>query len=159
MKFLLVMLFSVGTATAADMYIPVQSGSFNGLLSSGIGLQSKNDWAAEVTAGWSPNPGGEETLQLNIKGSRFVTNNLYGGIGLLISADKDTFAILPDKYPDNYYSPTGYYLAPFIGLYNSGFFIELTTIDYYLAVKANNPNYINWAEVVSAGIGFRFELE
>lgn len=156
MKVLIFLILLAGTAQGTT-YAVLQSGSYNGLLSGGFGILHSN-WNFESTVGWTPNPGGEATLQLNLKGYKMLSQRIYGGLGLLITDDDDTFVHLPDKYPKNYYSPTGYHFAPFVGWTEDGFFVEFTTIDYYLEVKARNPNYIDWKDMVSAGFGYGWEL-
>lgn len=148
---------SMFLASQSSAYLKTQSGAYNGLLSSGIGIETSSSMV-ESTIGWTPNLGGEATVQLNLKSGLKSKSGVYGGLGLLVTNDKDTFYTLPEQYPANYYAPTGFHFSLFAGYKVDGFFVEFSTIDYYLEVKARNSNYIKWQDIVSTGFGYAWDL-
>jgi hypothetical protein len=97
--------------------------------------------------------------QLNLKALAAI---YYGeeirlliGPALLINASKETFFVLPDKYPDGYYPPNAYFFALQVAVAaRNGYFIEASMLDYYFEVLARNPRgSITNASLISLGFG------
>ena len=148
----------IAGAVNGQSFVPVQTGSYQGLLTTGLGHQT-DSYITEATLGWSPNLNSRPVYQLNLKAAKFLSPRIYAGLGLLATTDPDTFLQLPEQYPDRYYAPTGLHFAPYVGWTEDNFFVEIATLDYYLDVKVRNPNYAQWQEIISLGFGYRISLD
>ena len=141
---LLLTLCSVSPAAFAKVQWLVEMGANQGFLSAGIASDyGPVSWAA--TYGLTPSARSNVIItQLNLKAAKSFYHGqdirLFLGPALLINGSKETFFIVPEKYPDGYYPPNAYFFALQGALVaNNGYFFELSILDYYFEVLARNP--------------------
>lgn len=135
-------------------YLNVQYAGNAGLGSMGIGYISKDGKKKfGLNYGYLPKwVNGVQAHSVSAKGAFQLTGlrpiksvyiSGYAGTNFIYSMTHNTFATLPGYYLDNYYIPTAFHFAPFIGLKMGKslpenripvrvFYFELGTIDYYL---------------------------
>lgn len=148
-------LFIVPKTAKADPLVIVQTGGYAGMVAAGPGYGMKH-YSTGLLVGYVPAMvGGENLWSLSLK-NQLELGPLHVGIANHFSLDRDTFWILPDKYPKKYYPPSGIKSGPYIGLHSDddvGLFAEISTLDYYMELKARNPDFIEWKDIVSLGFG------
>lgn len=117
------------------------------------------------------------TLAVKVSGLAFkhdVNKNIqasfYGGMGVLYGFTHNTHAQLPDYYPEGYYPPTAFHLAPFLGhqfsykiksipqIEKIGFYHEWGTLDVY-ALHAMKNRTLNLHEILNLAIGVHIILK
>jgi len=157
------MLLLLATPARGETYIQAQNAGYAGLIALGAGVESET-FGVSGMVGYVPELiAGEDLWSLTVKPEvRFWY--MKAGVSLLASLDKDTFWWQPSKYPLGYYPPTGLRLAPFVGVeivksYGSALYIEVTCLDYYLELKARNPAYVRWTDILNMSVGVKWYLE
>lgn len=135
-------------------YLNLQYAGNTGLGSIGIGYISKNGKKKiGLNYGYLPKSiNGIQVHTISAKGDFHLTQlrltesismHGYTGSNFIYSITHNTFAILPEYYLDNYYLPTAFHFAPFIGIKFGKIhadhriplkvlYFELGTLDYYL---------------------------
>jgi len=109
----------------------INGNAFVGLLY-GYLPKSQNDVEAHTLAA---------KFKWNIKNTEKYT--LYCGTGFTYTITKNTFAKLPDHYPEGYYKPNAFHLLPFVGTSLEfkksseskkyiGVYLEIGSVDDYL---------------------------
>ena len=161
MNKLICILIVLLTHSASADEIIVQTGSYDGMLGIGYGKQFTEDFKVDSIYGWTDNIG-PNVISSTIK-AKYVGDNIDLGLKAIFTLDKDTFILLPDKYPRRYYPPTGLYFAPFISMQRPvddkfSVYIELSTLDYYLEYWARNKNNMHIMTIINWGVGVTYEL-
>ena len=165
-KALMLIALCMNTDIMADEVI-IQSGSFDGMLSSGYSSEIDENLYVDLLIGVTPDPSGTITSStLKIKQLGFRGNGFGIGIGakLIATADKDTYILLPKKYPRRYYPPTGIYFSPFISMHcelddESSIYYEVSTLDYYMEAYVRNFESTSISEFITYGIGLAYKLD
>lgn len=143
----------------------VQSGAYTGMIGSGIGDSYKQHEYSGIMS-YTPtiitddNPLMTASFKYKyILSNKYVKPYVHSGI-LLNLLDNDTFVTLPDQYPDKYYPPTGYYFTVGTGfeIEDTGWYFEVTTLDYFLEAKARNWNYLKFIDIFDWGIGYKWGI-
>lgn len=140
-----------------------------GLLSIGYGKTSKY-FDNSIAIGHTPDPSGDI---LSVAGSSAVKTDVpifnrklspYLGISLVgILNDRDTYIILPKKYPEGYYPPTGIRSSLFTGMQygndDVAIFFEVSTLDLYLETYIRSDYNLEIQEISTYGLGWKIFLD
>ena len=159
---ILIVLSAIFRASIADgtEYTLLKSGAWQGLISAGAGIQTKH-FSFEGSVGYTPvHIAGKKIIQGNIQYNVWLGDHIYSIGGLMFTKSADgTYYKLPKRYPAKYYPPTALYFTTGMGVqFDSGFFVEMTTLDYLLELKFRNWEYVSWVDVISSGFGYRHTL-
>ncbi len=104
------------------------------------------------------------TLSKNI-----ILTPIFLGLNSCLVIGQNSFIILPEQYPKNYYPPTAIYLAPFIGvgilktdidqkrIKSLDFYFELGTIDRYLS-SFLRTNHLQLNEILNISLGIKIKI-
>ena len=145
--------------------IVTQTGGYTGLATIGVGYDIGKYYRTDVIAGYVPEiVGGEDLWSLSWKNT-FVAPKMgriepYLGLNLLYSFDDDTYVTLPEQYPRGYYPTTALRTAAYIGVSDlSGLYAELTTLDHYMEAYVRSDGELNYWEIGTYAIGYRWRLQ
>jgi hypothetical protein len=162
----------------APDHLKLQTGGFLGLATVGLGLSAFEDHL-NVTGyyGWVPQSvGGIEihSFAMVLVGraarSRFGDWRwipVYAGAGALYVRGEGFFVVLPDRYPDGYYLPTGIRALGVLGtelelrassgtdVASHGAFLEVVALDVLVHHWAANRDSVSLLEVFSTGLGYK----
>lgn len=138
-------LAALAPATArAELNMVAQAGANQGLFAFGV-TADHDAWLWAATYGVTPSSEDDVLItQVNLKSGFAVYRGddfrlLLGPVVLLNASDR-TFFSLPGQYPDGYYPPNAYFFALNAGITTrSGWFVELSMLDYYFDVLLRNP--------------------
>lgn len=172
MKSLIVVMCMLWSSISyAGTVVSTYTGGYLGFASIGLGVVSpEKSYQANAVLGYVPSiVGGENLWSLSVRGDVSFTSwqngdiRLYGGAGLLTSLDKDTFILLPSKYPSGYYPSTGLLFSPYVGTEwmisnRSALCLEVTSLDFYLELYVRNPDYLTIRDITTYGIGYKYYL-
>ncbi|HEX3006411.1 MAG TPA: hypothetical protein VHO90_02215, partial [Bacteroidales bacterium] len=99
----------------------------------------------------------------------FKKINFYTGVNAIYGITSNTFVILPNRYPDDYYAPNAIHVAPMVGFRFPFFFYkpvwahkvymhtELATVDTYLWYSLSNKSVKFW-DVCNLSAGIYYDL-
>lgn len=162
-RLLSIILFMLATSAYADPFVVGQTAGYSGLLAGGGGYSWKY-FSTSIMGGHTPKLlAGEELWSATIK-NQLQNGVFHIGMAAHFSFDHDTFWKLPSKYPRRYYPPSGIKTGPYMGVHvdfepGIGLFTEVHTLDYYLELKARNPDYVMWTDIISVGMGFYYTFK
>lgn len=148
-------------------YLVSGSGSYEGWMTAGVGVNIVPIYASELSIGHTPKDFGGNINQINWKhifGYRYGKIKPYGFFKTMITDNKDTFILLPEQYPAKYYPPTGMYSSVGVGVEyhifsNLTAYVEVATLDYYMEVYVRSPNYFEPHDIGTYGIGFKRNID
>lgn len=155
-------------------YAQAQFAGTIGFLSAGAGEHiGESHWDMTLLFGYLPEAiGGDEiyTLALkvdyNLPTLSFAQQTLtpYAGMGVHYALNRE---FRTAHFDPEYYPATEWNVMPYLGLRikpaggpgNVSLYAELGVLGNYLVHYYNNPDYLDWDDVVNLSIGLRFALD
>lgn len=161
-------------------YVKTQFAGNIGFLSVGVGYQFlKNHLYTELLYGYVPASISKakpihtitikNTFPILSKNFNTIALSPIAGFTTSLETGKNSFVILPDKYPKGYYLPNAFHLTFFIGasvhkdfvnfklIKGADLYFELSTVETYLwyAIKSKD---VKLNDIVSSAIGINLYL-
>jgi hypothetical protein len=146
--------------------VVIQTGSFDGYLTGGYSKSLTKGWYVDSLYGFTPDPSGAiHSFTFKLRGVHRCRHDVCigGGAKAIMTFDKDTYIILPKKYPRRYYPPTGLFFSPFFTLNTktkkglTGY-IEISTLDYYMESFARNIEGSDIRDYMTWGAGLTYKI-
>lgn len=157
-----------------DSYLISQIAGYSGLVAFGAGSDFGHYWTTDLMIGFVPEAiGGENLWSITFKNTihpesyliddDFSWRPIYLGVSVIYSLDKNTFVNQPDKYPDEYYPPTGLVFSPLVGTMmkykNHAAFIEIASLSYYREQYETSTSSLDPVEIHTFGFGYKYYFD
>lgn len=166
----------IASRSSVSRYGVLQFAGSNGMLSMGLGSELPSRRAAgELLLGYAPasvagldvfSLGAKIRYQFAPRRHEFVEFTPYLGLGAYYYLGEQYR--INRAYPDDYYPYSAWHTLPYIGVMlqpfegasQDGFlYMELGVLDHYLIHFVNNPDYLDWSDVISLSLGLRIPLQ
>lgn len=156
----LILLFLAANAFAdVKYYTGVHTGGYAGMFAPKIGLHYE-DIDSEVLFGYTPKFYAEEDLYSITSRNIYNTEYIYIGLGTMFSLlDEDTYYMLPDKYPKDYYPMTAIRNSLFVGYQREGWYTDISALDLYLETWYRSYGRLDPLEFLTVSFGYEVDFE